>query len=42
MIIWVDAQLAPALAPWLKDQFGVEAFSSRYAGEVLVEITDRQ
>ena len=30
MIIWVDAQLSPALAPWLKDQFGVEAFSARY------------
>jgi predicted nuclease of predicted toxin-antitoxin system len=30
VIIWVDAQLSPALAPWLKDQFGVDAFSARY------------
>ena len=30
MIIWVDAQLSPALAPWLKGEFGVEAFSARY------------
>ena len=30
MIIWVDAQLSPALAPWLTTEFGVEAFSARY------------
>ncbi|PYQ30027.1 MAG: hypothetical protein DMF56_09890 [Acidobacteria bacterium] len=30
MIIWVDAQLSPALAPWLKNAFGVEAFSLRH------------
>lgn len=30
MIIWIDAQLSPALAPWLTTQFGVEAFSLRY------------
>ena len=30
MIVWVDAQLSPALAPWLTKQFGVEAFSARY------------
>lgn len=30
MIIWVDAQLSPALAPWLTQKFGVEAFSIRY------------
>lgn len=30
MIIWIDAQLSPALAPWLKEHFGVEAFSARY------------
>lgn len=29
MIIWVDAQLSPALAPWLNERFGVEAFSAR-------------
>ena len=34
MIIWVDAQLSPALAPWLKNQFGVEAFSARYLNMV--------
>jgi predicted nuclease of predicted toxin-antitoxin system len=30
VIIWVDAQLSPALAPWLTAQFGVEAFSIRH------------
>jgi predicted nuclease of predicted toxin-antitoxin system len=30
VIIWVDAQLSPALAPWLTKQFGIEAFSVRY------------
>lgn len=30
MIIWVDAQLSPALAPWLTAEFAVEAFSVRY------------
>ena len=30
MIVWIDAQLSPALAPWLVEQFGVEAFSVRY------------
>ena len=34
MIIWVDAQLSPALAPWLKNTFGVEAFSLRYLNMV--------
>ena len=29
MIIWVDAQLSPALAPWLTATFGVEAISVR-------------
>lgn len=27
MKFWVDAQLPPALAVWLKDRFGVQAFS---------------
>jgi predicted nuclease of predicted toxin-antitoxin system len=27
VIIWVDAQLPPALAEWLKAQFGVNAFT---------------
>jgi predicted nuclease of predicted toxin-antitoxin system len=30
VIIWVDAQLSPALAPWITGEFGVEAFSARY------------
>ncbi len=34
MIVWVDAQLSPALAPWLAEEFGVEAFSARYLGLV--------
>ncbi|MDQ3283368.1 MAG: DUF5615 family PIN-like protein [Acidobacteriota bacterium] len=34
MIIWVDAQLSPAIAPWLTAAFGVEAFSVRYLGMV--------
>lgn len=39
MIIWVDAQLSPALAPWLTSEFGVEAFSARHLG--LVAAKDR-
>lgn len=27
MIFWVDAQLSPHLAPWLHEQFGLEAYS---------------
>jgi len=34
VIIWVDAQLSPALAPWLKKTFGVDAFSVRYLNMV--------
>jgi len=30
LIIWVDAQLSPALAPWLNREFGVDAFSIRH------------
>ena len=40
MIIWVDAQLSPALAPWLKHQFGVDAFSVRHLQ--MVRATDPQ
>ena len=32
MIIWVDAQLSPALAPWLSQQFGFESQSIRRLG----------
>ena len=38
MIIWVDAQLSPALAPWLQDEFRVTAFSVRFLN--LVHATD--
>jgi predicted nuclease of predicted toxin-antitoxin system len=34
VIIWVDAQLSPALAPWLSQEFGVEAISARRLGMV--------
>lgn len=34
MIVWVDAQLSPALAPWITKEFGVEAVSTRYLGLV--------
>ena len=30
VIVWIDAQLSPALAPWLKQEFGIDAFSVRY------------
>jgi predicted nuclease of predicted toxin-antitoxin system len=30
VILWVDAQLSPALAPWLTTEFGIEAFSARH------------
>ncbi|MDE0465961.1 MAG: DUF5615 family PIN-like protein [Candidatus Poribacteria bacterium] len=32
MKIWIDAQLSPALAPWLSNTFAVEAFSVRRLG----------
>ncbi|HXA17885.1 MAG TPA: DUF5615 family PIN-like protein [Thermoanaerobaculia bacterium] len=32
MIIWVDAQLSPALAPWILEQFKIEALSVRRLG----------
>jgi predicted nuclease of predicted toxin-antitoxin system len=38
LIIWVDAQLSPALAPWLNQQFGVDAVSIRRLG--LLEAKD--
>ena len=40
VIVWVDAQLSPALAPWLAQEFGVEAFSVRYLN--LVRAKDPQ
>lgn len=32
MKFWVDAQLSPALAPWLSRTFAVETFSVRWLG----------
>ena len=32
MIIWIDAQLSPYLAPWLKETFGLEAKAVREVG----------
>jgi predicted nuclease of predicted toxin-antitoxin system len=34
VIVWVDAQLSPALAPWLIQEFGISAFSIRRLGLV--------
>jgi predicted nuclease of predicted toxin-antitoxin system len=31
-VYWIDAQLPPALAPWLTATFGVEAYSAAYLG----------
>jgi predicted nuclease of predicted toxin-antitoxin system len=32
MIIWIDAQLSPALAAWITEQFGVPAVALRDIG----------
>ena len=32
MILWIDAQLSPALAPWIAEHFKIEAFSVKYLG----------
>ena len=32
MILWIDAQLSPALAPWISAHFEVEAFSVKHRG----------
>lgn len=39
MVIWVDAQLSPAIAAWLKGNFTLEARAVRDLG--LREATDR-
>lgn len=39
MIIWVDAQLSPAIATWLTDTFGVQSIAVRDLG--LREAADR-
>jgi predicted nuclease of predicted toxin-antitoxin system len=40
MIVWIDAQLSPALAGWLANRFGVEAEHVKDLG--LVESSDPQ
>ena len=40
MIIWVDAQLPPALAPWIEREFGIECRALRDVG--LRDATDRE
>mgnify|MGYP003394090350 CR=1 FL=1 len=32
MTIWIDAQLSPNLAKWLRDEFGLDAFAVRDLG----------
>ena len=40
MIVWVDAQLSPALAQWITAQFGVDAASIRHLGLVHARDTE--
>ena len=40
MIIWIDAQLAPALAPWITQQMGIQAVALRDIG--LRDATDNE
>lgn len=40
MKIWLDAQLPPALAPWLAQTFEIEAYSATFLG--LERAADRQ
>jgi hypothetical protein len=32
VILWIDAQLSPAMAPWISDTFGVAAHAIRDLG----------
>ncbi len=32
MILWIDAHLSPALAPWMAARFGIDAYSVKYLG----------
>jgi predicted nuclease of predicted toxin-antitoxin system len=32
VILWIDAQLSPALASWIAEHFKIEAFSVKYLG----------
>jgi predicted nuclease of predicted toxin-antitoxin system len=40
MILWIDAQLSPALAPWLSSTFDISALALRDLG--LRDATDRE
>ena len=40
MRVWIDAQVSPAIAPWMEATFGVEARSVRDLG--LRDATDRE
>ena len=40
MIIWIDAQLSPYLAPWLQETFHIEAKAVREIG--LLSAKDRE
>ena len=40
MKFWIDVQLSPALAPWLNDTFGVQAFSLE--GSALQQASDKR
>ena len=40
MIVWLDAQLSPAIAPWVATTIGVEAHALRDVG--LRDATDRE
>jgi predicted nuclease of predicted toxin-antitoxin system len=40
LIIWIDAQLAPDLAPWITEAFGVQARPVRDLG--LLQAKDRE
>lgn len=40
MILWIDSQLSPHLAPWITEQFGVEAHSLSHLG--LLSAADRE
>ena len=37
MILWIDAQLSPHLALWLRDHFAVEAFSAQRLGLITAD-----
>jgi predicted nuclease of predicted toxin-antitoxin system len=40
LTFWIDAQLSPALAPWLTDTFGVAALSLKRLGDR--DVSDRE